>query len=74
MQVFPLVVKHFPSEEQAKLVWQYMCSVPIALMEDFLIWMASSLPPNDQIDLLDCIKIVVSKDEVLQEVDTRLHL
>lgn len=66
--VFPLVMKQFSSEEQAKLVWQYICSVPIALLEDFLPWMASSLPPNEQLDLLDCMKIVVSKEEVLEEV------
>ncbi|XP_071902474.1 zinc finger protein BRUTUS-like At1g74770 isoform X1 [Coffea arabica] len=66
--VFPLLIGQFPSEEQAKLVWQYICSVPIALLEDFLPWMACSLPPDEQLDLLDCMKIVVSKEEVLEEV------
>lgn len=68
MQVFPLLVQRFSSEEQASLVWQFMSSVPVMLLEDFLPWMASYLSLDEQADIMLCIKEVVPKEELLQEV------
>lgn len=72
MQVFPLLMQQFTSKEQASLVWQFMCSVPIILLEDFLPWMTSFLSPDDRIDYMNCIKEVVPKENILQEVDSEL--
>lgn len=41
-QVFPLLMQQFSSSEQASLVWQFMCSVPVTLLEDFLPWIYQS--------------------------------
>lgn len=69
LQVFPLLVHHFSFREQTALVWQFFCIVPIILLEDFLPWMTYSLPEDEQDDVVQCIKEVVPKDELLQEVD-----
>ncbi|CAK9184752.1 unnamed protein product [Ilex paraguariensis] len=67
-QVFPLLMQYFSSEEQGSLVWHFMCSVPIMLLEDFLPWMNSFLSPDERMDVIHCIKEVVPKEKLLQEV------
>ncbi|KAI3941246.1 hypothetical protein MKX01_029820 [Papaver californicum] len=69
-QVFDLLIKSFSLEEQASLVWQFICSVPIMLLEDMFPWMTSYLPANEQADVALCIKEVVPKENLLQEVVT----
>ncbi|KAK2965932.1 hypothetical protein RJ640_005348 [Escallonia rubra] len=69
-QVFPLLMKKFSSEEQASLVWQFMCSIPVMLLEKILQWITFSLSPDDQFDVERCIKEVVLKDKLLEEVVT----
>lgn len=69
-QVFELLIKSFSLEEQASLVWQFICSVPIMLLEDMFPWMTSYLPANEQADVALCIKEVVPKENLLQEVVT----
>ncbi|CAN0903469.1 Zinc finger protein BRUTUS-like At1g74770 [Linum grandiflorum] len=65
-QVFPLLVEWFSPQEQASLVWQFLCSIPVMLLEDFLPWMVS-LSPEKQIDVTLCITKIVP-EESLQEV------
>ncbi|CAI9112382.1 OLC1v1012828C2 [Oldenlandia corymbosa var. corymbosa] len=67
-QVFPFILKQFSLEKQAKIVWQYICALPLAVLEDFIRWMASLLPPEEQIDFAVGIKAVLPEEEVLQEV------
>ncbi|WRX17327.1 zinc finger protein [Theobroma cacao] len=67
-QVFPLLVKQFSSQEQASLVWQFIGSIPIILLEDFLPWMISFFHPDVQEEITNCIKDVVPKEKSLQEV------
>ncbi|GFP97673.1 uncharacterized ring finger protein c2f3.16 [Phtheirospermum japonicum] len=67
-QVFPSLLQNFTSEEQSKLVWQYMCSVPIILLEEFLPWMTLFLTSEEKQDVLDCVKIILPKERKLQEV------
>lgn len=63
-----MLIEHFSFEEQASLVWQFLCSVPILLMEDSFSWMISYLPDEEQLDVLHCIEEVVPKDMLLQKV------
>lgn len=72
MQVFPLLMQKFSSTEQAQLVWRYMCSVPIILLEEFLPWMTTSLSSNEQLDVISCIEVIVPKERLLQEVSLSL--
>ncbi|XP_075519466.1 zinc finger protein BRUTUS-like At1g74770 isoform X1 [Primulina tabacum] len=67
-QVFPLLMQNFTSEEQAQLIWQYMCSVPVILLEEFLPWMTFHLSSDEKLEVLDCIKVVISREILLQEV------
>lgn len=69
LQVFPLILQQFCREEQAALVWQFMCSVPLLLLEDLLPWTISFLPPDEQEEVRHCIKAIVPDEKSLQEVD-----
>ncbi|CAI5481068.1 unnamed protein product [Closterium sp. Yama58-4] len=67
-QVFPLLVEHFDAVEQANLVWQFLCSMPIKLMEDCLPWMASYLTEKEQEQMVEHMHKIVPQEELLQEV------
>ncbi|XAR50105.1 Ubiquitin--protein ligase [Bertholletia excelsa] len=67
-EVFPLLMQQFSTKEQASLIWQFFCSVPIMLLEDFMPWLTYFLSPDEQEDILHCIKEVVPKEKLLQEV------
>lgn len=64
-------MEHFDFEEQAALVWQFMCSIPVNLMEKFLPWLISSLSPDEQQVMLACLRDIVPREELLQQVGTR---
>ncbi|KAJ7531954.1 hypothetical protein O6H91_14G066700 [Diphasiastrum complanatum] len=67
-QVFPLLMQQFTVEEQAALVWQFMCSIPIDLMEQFLPWLVSTLSQGDREDMVACMHKIVPGEELLQQV------
>jgi zinc finger-like protein len=68
VQVFPLLMQQFSSKEQGSLVWQFICSVPLMLIGEFLPWMISFLSPKEQVDVTHCIKEIVPREKSLQEV------
>ncbi|XP_013664416.1 zinc finger protein BRUTUS-like At1g18910 [Brassica napus] len=67
-QVFPLLIENFSSEEQASLVWQFMCSVPVMVLEEIFPWMTSLLSPMERSEVENCVKQVVPKELSLQLV------
>ncbi|XP_074343999.1 zinc finger protein BRUTUS-like At1g74770 [Apium graveolens] len=67
-QIFPLLTQQFSLEKQAAYVWQFMCSIPVALLEDFLPWILSFLSSQEQVEFMHCIEKVVPKEKLLQEV------
>ncbi|PIM97882.1 hypothetical protein CDL12_29647 [Handroanthus impetiginosus] len=67
-QVFPLLMQKFTSEEQSQLVWQYMCSVPFILLQEFFPWMTSHLTSDEKQDLLHCINLIIPRERLLKEV------
>ncbi|KAL7098679.1 hypothetical protein ACP275_09G033300 [Erythranthe tilingii] len=67
-QVFPLVMKKFDPEQQSQLVWQYICSVPTVLLEEFFPWMTLYLTKDEKLDLIHCINLILPKERLLQEV------
>ncbi|KAL9227395.1 hypothetical protein vseg_003086 [Gypsophila vaccaria] len=67
-QVFPLLVKNFSAEEQASLVWQFMCNFPVMLLEDLFPWLASSLSPEEQLDLKNCVNNILTEECTLKEL------
>lgn len=68
LQVFPLLLQQFSVMEQASLVWQFMCSIPLVLLEDLLPWMISSLQTDEKEEVIHCIKEIVPDEKYLQEV------
>lgn len=68
-QVFPLLMQQFSSEKQAAYIWQFMCSIPVTLLEDFLPWIISILSSREQIEFMHCIENVAPKEKLLQEVN-----
>lgn len=66
-------MQFFDFDEQAKLVWQFMCSIPVNLMEKFLPWLASSLSEEEQHVMLACMRRIVPKEELLQQVIILQH-
>lgn len=67
-QVFPLLMQHFTYKEQTGLVWQFICSIPVNLLEKFLPWLASSLSDEERQQMVAVMREVVPPEELLQQV------
>jgi hypothetical protein len=67
-QVFPLLIKKFSHKEQADLVWQFLCSIPVNAMAKFLPWLSDSVSPDEHQDIIECLRKVVPEENLLQEV------
>ncbi|KAK4484224.1 hypothetical protein RD792_011447 [Penstemon davidsonii] len=67
-QVFPLLNEKFSFEEQASLVWQFLCSIPVNMMAEFLPWLASSISPDERQDMRKCLYRVIPDEELLQQI------
>ncbi|KAG2590903.1 hypothetical protein PVAP13_5NG457100 [Panicum virgatum] len=67
-QVFPLLTKKFSCEEQADLVWQFLCNIPVNMMADFLPWLSTSVSPDEHQDIRNCLCKVVPDEKLLQQV------
>ncbi|MBA0616657.1 hypothetical protein Godav_026159 [Gossypium davidsonii] len=58
-QVFPLLIEKFSLEEQASLVWQFLCSIPVNMVAEFLPWLSSFLSPDEYQDMQKCLSKIV---------------
>ncbi|XP_049934644.1 zinc finger protein BRUTUS-like isoform X2 [Nymphaea colorata] len=67
-QVFPLLIEKFSFKEQATLVWQFLCSIPVSMMAEFLPWISSSLSTEEKHDMRKCLFKIVPEEMLLQEV------
>ncbi|KAK8470487.1 hypothetical protein PHAVU_004G156022 [Phaseolus vulgaris] len=67
-QVFPLLLEKFSLEEQASLVWQFLCSIPVNMMTKFLPWLSTSISPDESQDLRKCLSKIVPEEKLLQKV------
>jgi hypothetical protein len=67
-QVFPLLIKKFSHKEQADLVWQFLCSIPVNTMAKFLLWLLDSVSPDVHQDIIKCLRNVVPEENLLQAV------
>lgn len=72
-QVFPLLITKFSYEEQADLVWQFICNIPVNMMADFLPWLSSSVSPDEHQDILNCLHKIVPQEKLLQQVRINYH-
>ncbi|XP_057960790.1 zinc finger protein BRUTUS-like [Malania oleifera] len=67
-QVFPLLTEKFSFEEQASLVWQFLCSIPVNMMAEFLPWLSSSISSDDNEDMHNCLCKIIPEEKLLQQV------
>ncbi|XP_057508284.1 zinc finger protein BRUTUS-like isoform X1 [Actinidia eriantha] len=67
-QVFPLLIEKFSFEEQASLVWQFLCSIPVCMMAEFLPWLSSSISSDECQDMRKCLIKVIPEEKLLQQV------
>ncbi|KAK8710476.1 hypothetical protein V6N13_145797 [Hibiscus sabdariffa] len=67
-QVFPLLIEKFSLEEQASLVWQFLCSIPVNMVAEFLPWLSSFLSPDEYQDMQKCLSKIVPEEKLLQQV------
>ncbi|KAJ6822284.1 zinc finger protein BRUTUS [Iris pallida] len=67
-QVFPLLIEKFSFEEQADLVWQFLCSIPVNMMAKFLPWLSSCISPGEYQDMRKSLCKIVPEEELLQQV------
>ncbi|KAK6276514.1 PREDICTED: uncharacterized protein LOC18604147 [Theobroma cacao] len=67
-QVFPLLIEKFSLEEQASLVWQFLCSIPVNMMAEFLPWLSSFFSPDEYQDMKKCLSKIVPEEKLLQQV------
>ncbi|CAN4124837.1 unnamed protein product [Withania somnifera] len=67
-QVLPLLMEKFSFEEQASLVWQFLCSIPVNMMSEFLPWLSSSISADECKDMHKYLHKVIPDEELLQEI------
>ncbi|GMH27492.1 hypothetical protein Nepgr_029335 [Nepenthes gracilis] len=67
-QVFPLLIEKFSFEEQALLVWQFLCSIPVNMLVEFLPWLSSSISPDERQDMRRCLKKIIPDEVLLHQV------
>ncbi|KAG6752916.1 hypothetical protein POTOM_042957 [Populus tomentosa] len=74
-QVFPLLIEKFSVEEQASLIWQFICSIPVNMLAEFLPWLSSSISPviftwMEGKKSTDAVESYVDNHEVLSQKDS----
>ncbi|PON59014.1 hemerythrin-like [Trema orientale] len=67
-QVLPLLIEKFSYEEQASLVWQFLCSIPVNMMAEFLPWLSSSISSDEHQDMCKLLGKVIPEEKLLQQV------
>lgn len=60
-----MLVEKFSFEEQAYLVWRFLCSIPVNMMEEFLPWLSSSISPDEYEEMRMCLSKVVPDEKLL---------
>eukprot|EP00884_Botryococcus_braunii_P013452 jgi/Botrbrau1/22107/Bobra.0206s0033.1 len=65
-QLLPLLLQHFTFAEQAELVAQFLCCIPLDAVEVVLGWLRPMLPEQEQAQLLSQVRAVVDDQNLLQ--------
>lgn len=63
-----MLTEKFSYEEQASLVWQFLCSIPVNLMAEFLPWLSSSISSDEYQDMRRCLCKVIPEEKLLRQV------
>ncbi|GMH35139.1 hypothetical protein BSKO_03007 [Bryopsis sp. KO-2023] len=71
-QLFPLLLEHFSYTEQAELIAQFLCCIPLAAVEGVLLWLKPNIPQEEQDQLLKYIREAIPDDLLLNLLVTWL--
>jgi len=63
-----LLIEKFSFEEQAALVWQFLCSIPVNMMVEFLPWLSSSVSSDESEDMHKCLQKIIPNEALLHQV------
>lgn len=63
-----MLIDKFSFEEQASLVWQFLCSIPVNMMAEFLPWLSCSISSDEHRDMRKCLCKIIPKEKLLQQV------
>lgn len=63
-----MLIEKFSCEEQASLVWQFLCSIPVNMMAEFLPWLSSSISCDERQDMHRYLRKVIPEEKLLQQV------
>jgi zinc finger-like protein len=66
-QLLPLLLRHFSFREQAALVAQFLCCIPLAAVAPVLGWLRKGVPPAEQASLLTHVHAAVP-DRLLRQL------
>ncbi|KAJ3670660.1 hypothetical protein LUZ60_008086 [Juncus effusus] len=67
-QIFPLLIEKFSFDEQAELVWRFLCNIPVNMMAEFLPWLITSVSSKEHQDIIKCLRKIIPSQKLLQEV------
>lgn len=68
VQVFPLLMEKYSFEEQADLVWEFLCTIPVNMMTKFFPWLSSCISPDEHQHVLNYLKSIIPKEKILKQV------
>lgn len=68
-----MLIEKFSFEEQASLVWQFLCSIPVNMMAEFLPWLSSSISSDEHQDMRKYLSKVIPEEKLLQQVRVAFH-
>jgi zinc finger-like protein len=68
-QLLPLLLQHFAFTEQAELVAQFLCSIPLAAVNPVLLWIKRTIPLEEQASLQQQVQAAVP-DRLLKQLMT----
>ncbi|KAK9866277.1 hypothetical protein WJX84_001775 [Apatococcus fuscideae] len=71
-QLLPLLLEHFTHAEQAELVAQFLCCIPLAAVDAFLSWLRPIVPDQEQEQLRTQVCSVIPDKLLLQLIKTWL--
>lgn len=71
-QLLPLLLRHFSHAQQAQLVAQFLCTIPLASVEVVLTWLMPSVPAAEQVALRSKVGGVVEDRLLRHLLDTWL--
>lgn len=63
-----MLIDKYSFKEQADLVWEFLCSIPVDMMMKFLPWLSFSISSDEHQDMINCLSKILPKEKLLKQV------